>query len=309
VEKHNSFTPINMIPKERNHYSKKIRVSIGLPVFNGERYLSETIESILKQTYSDFELIISDNASTDATKNICLHYANQDRRIRYFRNKTNIGAAKNFNRVFKLSAGIYFKWAAYDDLYASEYLERCVEVLDNFPSVVIVHSRTGIIDEHSNYLRDYDDLLHFSSLEIHKRFRQYLFRQAWEWNAIFGLIRASELKNTPLIGGYISADQVLLGELILRGKIYQIPKILFFRRDHPQNSWKANPMPKALACWFDPLNKHKFILPKKWKHFFEYIHSIKRSPMKNKERMLCYLYLLLWRRPHFVCIVKKWLNS
>ena len=98
------------------------RVSIGMPVYNGEKYLEEAIQSILAQTYSDFELVISDNASTDKTQEICLEYAARDSRVRYHRNEKNLGAAPNYNRTFELSTGQYFKWADYDDLLAEEFL-------------------------------------------------------------------------------------------------------------------------------------------------------------------------------------------
>ena len=92
------------------------RVSIGLPVYNGDRYLRETIEGLLNQTFSDFELVICDNASTDRTQDICNEYCLLDKRVRYYRNNENIGAGKNFNKAFSLSQGKYFKWAACDDL-------------------------------------------------------------------------------------------------------------------------------------------------------------------------------------------------
>ena len=113
------------------------RVTIGLPVYNGQNYLVETLESLLAQTYTDFELVISDNASTDRTEAICRQYAAGDARIRYYRNDENIGASANYNRAFELGRGEYFKWAAHDDLLAPTYLERCVEVLDANPDVVL----------------------------------------------------------------------------------------------------------------------------------------------------------------------------
>jgi glycosyltransferase involved in cell wall biosynthesis len=117
------------------------RVSIGLPVYNGENYLAETLDSILAQTFTDFEVIISDNASTDRTETICRQYAAQDRRIRYLRNTSNLGAAKNYNRVFELSQGEYFKWNGHDDPLAPVFLERCVAVLDRHPGVVLCFAR------------------------------------------------------------------------------------------------------------------------------------------------------------------------
>ena len=122
------------------------RLTIGLPVYNGERYLAESIESLLGQSYTDFELIISDNASTDDTSRICERYAKQDSRIRYYRQPRNVGLAPNHNFCAEQARGEFFKWAAADDLYHRDLLLRCVEVLDERPEVVLVHSYTAMID-------------------------------------------------------------------------------------------------------------------------------------------------------------------
>ena len=116
------------------------RLSIGMPVFNGEKYIRCALDSILSQTYKDFELVISDNASTDKTESICLKYKEQDNRIRYYRNKKNIGAPSNYNRVFLLSSANYFKWAAHDDMIAPEYIEKCMEILENDSSGAYPHN-------------------------------------------------------------------------------------------------------------------------------------------------------------------------
>jgi glycosyltransferase involved in cell wall biosynthesis len=91
------------------------RVSIGLPVYNGQNYLRCALDSILQQDYTDFELIISDTASADASPGICQELARKDGRVRYYRNETNIGARGNYNRVFELARGEFFKWASHDD--------------------------------------------------------------------------------------------------------------------------------------------------------------------------------------------------
>ena len=132
------------------------RVSIGLPVHNGERYLEETLESVLKQTFPDFELIIYDNASTDRTPEICRAFLEQDNRIRYFNSGRNEGASANFNRAFRASRGEYFKWIAHDDLIAPSYLEKCVEVLDRDDSVALCCSRVVLINEAGDILGDFD---------------------------------------------------------------------------------------------------------------------------------------------------------
>ena len=128
------------------------KVSIGMPVLNGENYIEPAIRSILAQTYSDFELIISDNASQDRTEEICLYYAKKDRRIRYHRNDSNIGAARNFNRTVELAKGQYFKWAAHDDTLAPEYLEKCLEVLEQDESLILCFPENNI----SEWIGRYD---------------------------------------------------------------------------------------------------------------------------------------------------------
>src|SRR5262245_16514015 len=122
------------------------RVSVGLPVYNGERYLPNTLTRLLEQDFEDFELIVSDNASTDATQEICRSFT--DRRVRYSRNDTNIGLAANHNRAFALSRGELFKWAAHDDDFPRAMLARFVEAFDRAsPAVSLVFSHCEYIDE------------------------------------------------------------------------------------------------------------------------------------------------------------------
>jgi glycosyltransferase involved in cell wall biosynthesis len=119
------------------------KVSIGMPVYNGENFIVESLDALFAQTFTDFELIICDNASTDRTGEICREYAARDARIRYCRNETNIGASANYNLTFELARGDYFKWAAHDDICAPTYVERCVEALDRDPGVALAYRRAS----------------------------------------------------------------------------------------------------------------------------------------------------------------------
>jgi glycosyltransferase involved in cell wall biosynthesis len=132
------------------------RLSIGLPVYNGERYLRFTLDSLVNQTFRDFELIISDNASTDGTKAICQEYAARDPRIRYYRNHENIGAAKNFNLVFQMARGELFKWAASDDVLSPDFLEQCINWLDCHPEVILSYSKVDRINSSGELEGTYD---------------------------------------------------------------------------------------------------------------------------------------------------------
>jgi glycosyltransferase involved in cell wall biosynthesis len=288
----------------KNHQklsNNKPRVSIGMPVFNGEKYIEEALDSILNQTFPCFELIISDNASTDRTQQICLDYAAKDRRIRYYRNEKNIGAPNNFNRVFELSAGEYFKWAAYDDVVDREYLQKCVSVLDKEPSIVLCHSMTGVINEHSHLVGNCDNrtLTRISSQKVHERFGDLISIRNSCW-AIFGVVRASALSKTPLHGSYVGADRNLLAELGLIGRLYEIPEHLFFRRDHPEAYTRKFCEHKfaidvknysAQSAWWSKDYVTNF---PNWKDCFEFFRSIKRVRLSWLERLLCYDQIFRW---------------
>ncbi len=266
-----------------------------MPVFNGEKYIKEAIESILNQTFKDFELIISDNASTDKTPKICAEFAELDKRVSYHRNKRNIGAPRNYNHVFDLSSGEYFKWAAFDDILAQEYLEKCVGVLDRYPSVVMCHSRVDCIDENGIIVGNYDNrtLTRISSTEPHERFADMISPRNTCW-AIHAVLRANVLKETPLHGDYIDGDRNLLAEVALRGQVFEIPEHLFFRRDHPGAYTRKYYSKSSVICdyrsqlvwWKGDKKRRLFVMPH-WKNCLEYFKSINRVPMRLSERLLC----------------------
>lgn len=277
-----------------NNNSRAPLVSIGIPVYNGERYLPDALESIRSQTYENIEVIISDNGSTDQTPEICKKVISSDSRFLYFRDESNIGVARNFNRTYELSSGEYFKWWAYDDMCAPTYLERCVEVLEKEPAVIVCHAKTRIIDQNGCPLGDYDDCLHFRSKKPTERFREYLFRKAGLWNAIYGLIRSSEFKKTPLHGDYLGADQVLLGELILRGEVHRVPEVLFFRRGHPEQFWRNDASKTEKLDWFKPERREGIWTPVAWKIFIEYLWALRRVELRPQDRAHCLVYLVIW---------------
>ena len=283
--------------------SNKPRVSIGMPVYNGEKFVRETLESILAQTFADFELIISDNASTDKTEKICREYAAGDRRIRYYRNAQNRGAAWNYNRVFELSSGEYFKWIAHDDLNAPDFIAKCVEVLDRDNSVVLCHSKVKIIDEQGNFLQTYNVNLNTDSPKPQERFHELLSKHLCY--QIFGVIRSCALKLTPLLGTYGHADGVLLVRLALLGRFHEIPEYLFFIRNHPQQAsaqfmtnyqvfTSHHPQPSSsmlpdyhsYSVWWDSAKAGKILFPH-WRIAREYWLSIWQAPISWYERICC----------------------
>lgn len=231
--------------------TKQPRVSIGIPVYNGENYLAEALDSLLRQSFGDFELLISDNASTDRTQEICQDYAARDARVRYVRQDRNIGAGPNHNRVLELSQAPYFKWAAHDDLYAPAYLAECVEALDRDPAVVLAHADGPLIDEQGKplsfdifrqcytdrngkrYVREPVDIAQ-SDLPS-ERFDDVLHRIVW-CTAMYGLIRRDATNRVTLMRSYYGSDKVFLAEMALLGKFYHVTQPLFMKRCHSKMS-------------------------------------------------------------------------
>ena len=272
----------------------KPKVSIGMPVYNGDEYIAEAIDSILGQTFQDFELIISDNASTDRTQEICLEYVQKDARISYHRNEKNLGAAPNYNLVFNLAKGEYFKWAAADDKLAPEFISKCVEALDRNPDVVLCVPRTRLIDPHGEFLRDFDYKKADADFsDPKKRFRNFLLFNM-SGNFIFGLLRTSAIAKTSLHGSYTSSDLVLLSELTLYGRFLVVPDYLFLRRDHPGQStkgvWKSE---RARPPWFNSSLEGKIVLPK-WIFLFSCLRAVNRAPLTAMDRISCYLTVGHW---------------
>jgi glycosyltransferase involved in cell wall biosynthesis len=268
------------------------RVSIGLPVYNGERYLPAALDSLLGQTYPDFELVISDNASTDRTEEICRAAAARDARVRYHRNERNIGGSPNHNRVVHLSRGELFVWGADDDLRAPTYLERCVPVLDARPNVVICFTRTQEIGAEGEPLPAQPYALRTEAERPSDRFRE-LIRMDHRLDPIYGVIRMSVLRTTPLEGQYADCDRVLLAEIGLHGPFHQIPEELFFRRRHPGQSIQVFPGRHQRTGWFDPEAKDPLVFPH-FRQFREYLSSIRRAPISSAERRECFAAMAGW---------------
>ena len=285
-------------------------VSIGMPVYNGDRYLAQALDSILAQTFSDFELIISDNGSTDRTQEICRVYATKDQRIRYYRSEQNFGAGWNFNRVFELATGEYFRWACHDDICAPELLKRCIEVLERKSSVVLCYPKSQIIDECGKHIENYSDDLYLCSPIPHERYRRFhnRYRYGARCNVLFGVIRTSLLKETPLMGNYPSSDVILLAELALLGEYYEVPEYLFFRREHPQTSRGAHQAFRKRIAWYEPARKGQLHLTR-WKWFFEYLAAIRRVRMSWREKVYCYTQMAKWVSWNWIWLLKDLIKA
>jgi hypothetical protein len=209
-------------------------VSIGVPVYNAQRYLRAALDSLLAQDYQHLELIISDNASTDQTAAICEDYASRDRRIQFHRADRNMGAVWNFNRTFELSSGAYFMWAAFDDLRSPSYVRRCVAALEQQPSAVLCCTDVQWIDPAGQEIGPLPSRRTLHPVGVRRSDRVRAIASANFWYDHYGLIRSNALRATRLGQPIWGFDVVLLLELCLRGAVILVPEQLFALRVFPE---------------------------------------------------------------------------
>lgn len=279
------------------------RLSVGLPVYNGEKYLTESLDALLGQTYTEFELIISDNASTDGTADICRSYARQDSRIRYFRQPRNIGSVPNHHFLLLESRGELFKWCGADDLYARNLLERCVAVLDERPEVVLAHSYTAAVDADGKLTQALEYPLATDSLSAPERFRAMLFGTGEDDYGLiraddqYGIIRADVLRRVSPQGSYYHSDRVIMTEIALHGPFCQVPDWLYFRRDHSDRPQHATPTVRGWCSNLDPRRANRFLhpAPRLLAEFvWGYVAAICRAPLSTEDRAACAWLLARW---------------
>ena len=293
-------------------------VSVGLFVYNGERFIEETLQSILNQTFTDFELIISDNASTDRTAEIAEAYAKRDERIRYYRSDKNMGAGWNVRRVYELATGKYFKQAAADDLLEPDFLRRCVEILESHPDCVLAHARTKEVDENGTFIENYITPMKSDYDDPVARFWEMFSTGGNKCYQVFGVMRMSALRQIPPQGSYVNADGVLLARMSLLGRFYEVPEYLFISRRHSRQSMATPPtrveQPRRFRLtkrygnlpspeWWDPAKARSLTFPE-FRRLREYFLSIHRAPLDVGQKLRCYFMLLPWIRWNFKGMLK-----
>jgi glycosyltransferase involved in cell wall biosynthesis len=271
---------------------KKPRVSIGLPLYNAERFLEQALNGILSQTFTDFELVISDNASTDRTQEICEAYAARDPRIRYHRNPHNIGVSRNFNRVFELSQGEYFKWCAHDDVPAPTFVEKCVAFLDEHPQYVLCYAKGIGIDESGAEVRYSVYNLRADSPRLSERFHDLVMIE-YPIDMLFGVIRSSSLRRTPLLEHYPSSDRILLVRLALMGPVHCLPEYLHKDREYPGTSVKKYGDNYRLMAMYNPWKQGKITFPS-YAMFWGYVRALFAYPMSLQDRYQSARILVRW---------------
>jgi glycosyltransferase involved in cell wall biosynthesis len=265
-------------------------VSMGMPVFNGANFVSEAIECALSQTFSDWELIICDNCSTDRTVNICREFATHDSRIHIYQNVRNMGVNFNFNEVFRLSRGRYFKWITHDDLFSPEFIESCIRELEKDERVILAFPKISYINADGRLLPRRTAELSVLGPTAESRINRLMALETQGTDifwSLYGLIRRDILEQTGLMGLYSGGDQVLLLEIALRGCLKQIARELFFRREHPaaatlRRNWTARD--RAKFAYADDDRRLVFPYCRMLK---EHLRCILKSPIPFRDRSRC----------------------
>ncbi len=280
-------------------------VGIHMPVHDGERFLPRAVQTLLDQDFEDFELVISDNASTDGTEEIARAFVASDRRVRYERHDRNRGASYNFNRLFAVShpGARYLKWAAADDEHHPTYLRRTVALLDDDPGLVLAHSLTADIDEEGFRLRvRRQPVEHLGDPSPATRIRD-LVTLAHECFDAFAVVRAETLRATRGVGPFSDADNVLLTEIALRGRFGRVDEVLFFRRQHAERSMASFRTSRQRIAWFDP-GRSQDGFPA-WRVGRELVGAVHRAPLALPERAACYRSLSVFVRHNWPGLAKN----
>ena len=277
-------------------------LSVGLPVYNGADFVAEAIESILNQRFTDFELLIQDNASTDATADICRSYAASNSRVHYVRNRQNVGAAPNFNLVFERARGRYFKWATHDDVCMPDFFKRCIEVLERDSTIVLCSGQTQLVNDdrssvrydrkqrcyvtrHGERVGQIDPVHRAEGTRPSGRFWDVLVRTMRTFE-IFGVIRADVLRQTHLHGSYYGSDKVLLAELSLLGRFHLLPEVLLLRRCHRNQSSNLELTQKG--SWIGGGKAPGWLTLRLQKVIPGYIEVVRGAPIALADKVVCY---------------------
>jgi glycosyltransferase involved in cell wall biosynthesis len=272
------------------------RVTVGLPVYQGARYIDQAIRSIREQTYTDLSLHISDNGSTDGTEDICRRHAAEDARVHYHRSEENRGSSWNYERVFMLAEGELFKWAAHDDMLAPTHIERCVQALDADPEAVVAHTGVIKVDEEGREVGLWPPNPNAMGGRASRRFADMVMREG-PCFPVFGVMRHEVLRRTGRLGPFNAHDRALLAELALHGRFVYVPQPLFLNREHADRSIRAFKQGRDRIAWFDPSLVDTIVFPLP-RLALEYHRAIVRSGVSGWDRASAYLTLGRWCIAH-----------
>jgi glycosyltransferase involved in cell wall biosynthesis len=271
---------------------KPPKISIGLPVYNGEDYLAQTLESLLSQTWEDFELIISDNGSSDSTPEIIQKFVGEDARIKAFRSDQNLGAWRNLNKVFAEGNGEFFVFVSHDDLYEPQFLETAMATLEKDPDALGCYARTEVIDAAGEQIKIVENDWRFDSALPSERVAAAVFFAPPV--IAFGVYRRSVLEQTSLFEPYSGSDRTFAIELALAGRLLGLQGALFKYRRHAGQSYGSKyPDRRSRIAWWDPAKTNVRTYPT-WRLVTEFSNRLRRADLPFGELVRCFSSVARW---------------
>lgn len=263
----------------------------GIPVFQGQNFLDDTLHHLREQTYGNLEILVCDNASTDDTVTIAKEHAAADARVKVKVNETNLGAAENYNTVFRESNGKYFAWNAHDDYSSPDYFEAAVAALEANPHCAVAIPRSFRIDVDGAKLEEFEIPPDLFSDKPHVRFRTAA--HANPATVVFGVFRRSIIEGRPPHGHFSGSDRNFVADILLQGPPVMAGDAEFYLREHPGRSVRTyhrrgNRYSHGRDAWFDPQRTGRIVFPA-WRRLGRYVLSVSRTRLGPAESARCYL--------------------
>lgn len=274
----------------------KPTITIGVPVYNGERFLRKTLQSLLAQEFADFELIISDNGSTDTTQLICEKFARNDYRIKYIRHAVNQGAGWNFKYLLEVAHGNYFMWAGSHDLWKPTFISRCLAAFGQDQDIAVVYTKAQLIDGEDTPLSIMEDTVQTYGLSRAKRAR-IIVSNLKTGNMIYGLFRTDILRKCRLTMTGYGPDLVILMEVNLLGSAVLLPEVLFVRREYHRSQDQNTPVAQLYRVNPEAIIGRKTMRPC-LQMGWQYLRSVFHAPIPVLEKPYILLNVLFyyWKR-------------
>jgi hypothetical protein len=270
------------------------RVCIAMPLRNAQQHLARTIESILAQTFSDLELVICDNASTDASEQICREFVRRDKRVIYTRLPQTIRMADNRQRACRLGAGSqFFKWAMPGELLPSTFIQRCVEALDRDSTAVLAFAHARRFEQQQQIHQQHHARLASDSHCPTQRFAAIALANhaLGDQIELLGLFRRAALELIPPPADHPAAERVFLARLALVGRFVQVPEAILLACDPSgSNLGLANcsPRNRHMTAITPPLMQHAAQIGfPEWRLMLEYLRSIQYGWLSLRQRAAC----------------------
>lgn len=281
-------------------------VSFAIPVRNGERFLGRALESILAQDFDDFEVIVCDNASTDGTGELVRGFVQRDPRVRYTRNEENIGQIENFNRVYELSRGEFFRWMGADDWLEPDFTSKCVAALKARQDAIGVTTQWRYVDDQNHV-----DILDVSgprvdaptaSQRLHLVFSIFHSRQQILFDPIYSLIRRDALERTEMLSISRWTDRLLAVELCIQGSFCHLDEVLSARRN------SRDPRSVRLPRYHDRLKEKE--RGHRWMLYMGYAKIVNHASLAMRQKFHCWsLIFIFWLRDEFKRRVQRMKRS